>query len=127
MIRQRKRPNAKEAKTLKVMTEEKMDRLFLRLEFLVDQNPNDDPAARDAGDVAWLDASTTLTLLQPEPASRRAVENLNPPCLSSAASRRPGPSTRRTPLGSSSADPNGQPLAYVYWNGGRPVRDDARQ
>jgi hypothetical protein len=52
MIRQRKRPNAKEAKTLKVMTAEKMDRLFLRLESLVDQNPNDDPAARDAGDVA---------------------------------------------------------------------------
>ena len=44
----------------------------------------------------------------------------------------PGPSTRRTPLASSFADPNGQPLAYVYSrrNGGlerRPVRDDARQ
>ena len=38
MIRQRKRPNAKEAKTLKVMIAEKMDRLFLRLESLVDQN-----------------------------------------------------------------------------------------
>ena len=48
MIRQRKRPNAKEAKTLKVIIAEKMDRLFLRLESLVDQNPNDDPAARDA-------------------------------------------------------------------------------
>ena len=57
------------------------------------------------GDIETPPASTACL-----PASRRAVENLIPPCLS-AASRRPGPSTRPTIV----RDANGQALAYVYF------------